>query len=36
MKVQDVIAGGLNERTSVATIAPSMDYDLSLIPSLSR
>ncbi len=36
IKESEVFSHGLNERTPVATIPPSIDYYLSLIPALSR
>jgi acetylornithine deacetylase/succinyl-diaminopimelate desuccinylase-like protein len=36
MKNSDDFAHGLNERAPVATIAPAIDYYLSLIPALSK
>ena len=36
MKESDNFSHGLNERTPVATITPSIDYYLSLIPTLTK
>jgi acetylornithine deacetylase/succinyl-diaminopimelate desuccinylase-like protein len=36
MKNSDDFAHGLNERAPVATIAPAIDYYLTLIPALSK